>query len=279
MLIDGGAAFERWDYGRMVVGPYLWDRGIRRIDHVVATHPQIDHIGGLGWMVRNFEVKKYWSNGVQREKPFFHNLQETLDEKQLHQGIAEKGTILFQDAICHVRSLNPSIRDSRKGLSGTHSKSGTDLNNQSVVIHLQCGPHSFLFPGDIEIEALDRMISEKEYADVTVVKIPHHGAKSSFNRKWIQQLQTQTAVVSAGRLNRYGHPAPEVVQAYEKQGMAVYRTDQDGAVWIEGKMGSPTLVVHTAQNSEFVQVPLSGEIGYREGENWKRLWSLFIGAI
>ncbi len=279
MLIDAGAAFERWDYGRMVVGPYLWDRGIHRLDHVVATHPQIDHIGGLDWMVQNFEVKKYWSNGVLRDKPFFYNLQGTLDERQLDQGIAEKGTVMYQDRFCKVQSLNPPKQDASKVVSGKSSKSGTDLNNQSVVIKLECGQHSFLFPGDIEIEGLDRMMLEKEYANVTVVKIPHHGAKSSFRREWIQQLHAQTAVVSAGRHNRYGHPAPVVVQAYENQGMAVYRTDQDGAVWIEGKMGSPPLVVHTAQNSEFVQVPLNGEIGNREGENWNRLWMRLIGAI
>jgi competence protein ComEC len=279
MLIDAGAAFERWDYGRMVVGPYLWDRGIRRLDHVVATHPQIDHIGGFNWVVQNFDVGKYWSNGVQREKLFFENLKKTLDDRHLEQRIAEKGNVLFQDTFCHVESLNPQIQDFPKGMSGTSSKNGTDLNNQSVVIKLECGPHSFLFPGDIEIEALDRMIPEKEYAHVTMVKIPHHGAKSSFNREWIQQLEAETAVVSAGRHNRYGHPAPVVVQAYEKQGMVVYRTDHDGAVWVEGKMGSSMLAVHTAQNKQFVQVPLSGAMGKSEGQNWSRLWSLFIGAI
>ena len=123
------------------------------------------------------------------------------------------------------------------------------------------------------------MILEQEYANVTVVKIPHHGAKSSFRREWIQQLHAQTAVVSAGRHNRYGHPAPVVVQAYEHQGMTVYRTDRDGAVWIEGKMGSPPLVVHIAKNSEFVQVPLNGEIANREGENWNRLWARLLGTI
>lgn len=69
ILIDGGAAYERWDIGRMVVGPYLWDRGIRRLTHVIATHPQLDHVGGLSWIIDNFEIDHYWSNGIPRSNP------------------------------------------------------------------------------------------------------------------------------------------------------------------------------------------------------------------
>ena len=70
VLIDGGASYERFDMGRGVVAPYLWNRGIRTIDYVIATHPQLDHVGGLAYVLRHFTVQQHWGTGDVREEPF-----------------------------------------------------------------------------------------------------------------------------------------------------------------------------------------------------------------
>lgn len=68
VLIDGGATYERFDMGRSVVAPFLWNRGIRTIDHVIATHPQLDHVGGLAWILAHVQVGQVWTNGVSRSR-------------------------------------------------------------------------------------------------------------------------------------------------------------------------------------------------------------------
>src|SRR5207245_547119 len=83
MLIDGGAATDAYDAGRMVIAPVLWDRGIRRLDVVVATHPQLDHVGGLAFVLRKFEVGQLWTNGVAPEAVFLHRLERIVTERRV----------------------------------------------------------------------------------------------------------------------------------------------------------------------------------------------------
>jgi competence protein ComEC len=71
VLIDGGASYERFDMGRSVVAPYLWNRGIRTIDYVIATHPQLDHVGGLTYVLRHFNVRHVWGSGDARQELFY----------------------------------------------------------------------------------------------------------------------------------------------------------------------------------------------------------------
>ena len=272
VLVDGGVAYERWDVGRMVVAPYLWDQGIRRIDHVIATHPQLDHVGGLPWIIKRFEVGRYWSNGVpRRKKSFYKRLTDAVEEKGLEAQVAWEGTEIISEGPCRLISLNPSstertpvnqARDSRRG--------GTKLNNLSVVLNLTCGTHSILLPADAEIQTLNRLLDHPGVQSATVVKIPHHGGKSSLNRRWIQQLRAKTAVVSAGRGNRYGHPAQAVLRAYRH--MDVYRTDSDGAIVLSMDLndGGQT-IQRTTDRSPVLLHPGNYSLG-REWNNVLRLW-------
>lgn len=272
VLVDGGVAYERWDVGRMVVAPYLWDQGIRRIDHVIATHPQLDHVGGLPWIIKRFEVGRYWSNGVpRRKKSFYKRLTDAVEEKGLEAQVAWEGTEIISEGPCRLISLNPSstertpvnqARDSRRA--------GTKLNNLSVVLNLTCGTHSILLPADAEIQTLNRLLDHPGVQSATVVKIPHHGGKSSLNRRWIQQLRAKTAVVSAGRGNRYGHPAQAVLRAYRH--MDVYRTDSDGAIVLSMDLndGGQT-IQRTTDRSPVLLHPGNYSLG-REWNNVLRLW-------
>lgn len=272
VLVDGGVAYDRWDVGRMVVAPYLWDQGIRRIDHVIATHPQLDHVGGLPWIIKRFEVGRYWSNGVpRRKKSFYKRLTDAVEEKGLEAQVAWEGTEIISEGPCRLLSLNPSstemtsinqARDSRRG--------GTKLNNLSVVLNLTCGTHSILLPADAEIQTLNRLLDHPGVQSATVVKIPHHGGKSSLNRRWIQQLRAKTAVVSAGRGNRYGHPAQAVLRAYRH--MDVYRTDSDGAIVLSMDLndGGQT-IQRTKDRSPVLLHPGNYSLG-REWNNVLRLW-------
>ncbi|HEV8619385.1 MAG TPA: DNA internalization-related competence protein ComEC/Rec2, partial [Nitrospiraceae bacterium] len=107
VLIDGGATYERFDMGRGVVAPFLWNRGIRTIDQVIGTHPQLDHVGGLAWVVRHFLVKNYWGSGETREELFYRRLQQSLNSQGLQEGVAIEGQKIVSSGPCRLVVLNP----------------------------------------------------------------------------------------------------------------------------------------------------------------------------
>ncbi len=275
MLIDGGVARARWDMGRMVVGPYLWDRGIRRLDHVIATHPQLDHVGGLPWILGTFEVGRYWSNGIRRRQPFYRALETAAREQGLVEHVAWEGRDMVNTGRCRVRSLNPPLTERRRIEQSSDGASGTDLNNLSVVISVACGPHSILLTADSEIDALTRLTGHPLVQSATIVKIPHHGAKSSLNQQWIAQLHAADAVVSVGPTNRYGHPAPSVLQAYRRRRMNIYRTDSDGAIVLFANPDSGESRIQRTRDRRPVPLAWADYSLEREWENASRLWNIW----
>ncbi len=279
VLVDGGVGYGRWDMGRMVVGPYLWDRGIRRLDHVIATHPQLDHVGGLPWIIGNFEVGHYWSNGVRRVKPFYQRLENAVKEKGLVERIAWEGEEIINDGTCRLTSLNPPA--SEHGLVGQSSGhlSGTELNNLSVVLSVTCGQQTILLTADAEVDALTRLVGHPLVQAATVVKIPHHGAKSSLNRGWIERLRATSAVVSAGRGNRYGHPDGAVLRAYRQRHIAMYRTDSDGAIVVSVNPDSGAYRIQRTSDRTLVPLTLHPYSFEREWGNVSRLWEQWVRNI
>ncbi|MDH5253745.1 MAG: DNA internalization-related competence protein ComEC/Rec2 [Nitrospira sp.] len=272
VLIDGGARYERFDMGRGVVAPFLWNRGISYVDHVIGTHEQLDHVGGLIWVLRHIPVRDYWANGVVRSEQFSADLIAALNDKQIPQHIAVRGQELLRSGVCKLTILNPP--EEVMAEQAMQRPSGTVLNNQSIVSRLQCGAHSILFAADIEVDGL-RRLGEEGRRPVTVVKVPHHGARSSLDREWLRQIRPHYAVVSAGRANSYGHPVPEVLQAYADESVAVFRTDRDGAIWITGRISTSEMTVVRMRDVLLQSVVPRLCLWGCEQENWRRLWRQF----
>ena len=273
VLIDGGPAYRRLDMGRAVIGPYLWNRGIHRIDHVIATHPQWDHVGGLPWVLQTFDVGTYWSNGVSRSQTFYQQLQAAVQAAGLDERVIGAGEDIMASGPCSLSVLSPIATKHPPMRGSTQDISGAELNNRSLVTRLDCGPHSFLFTADAEQQALEQLQRTPRGHSATVVKVPHHGAKSSLHKGWVKQIEAQAMVVSVGSHNRYGHPDVEVIAAYEARGLPMYRTDRDGAVIIEASLDSPELTISTAKQQELVPVPLDAQVWRYEWANWQRLWN------
>ena len=265
--------------GQAVIGPYLWDRGIRRLDHVIATHPQWDHVGGLPWVLKSFDVGQYWSNGIAREQAFYQRLQHEIHPNGLQEHVALGGQESASAGSCALTVLSP-VREIHDRLASLKSSmSGAALNNYSIITRLNCGQHSFLLTADAEVDALSKLNQLPDVRTARVVKVPHHGAKSSLHREWIQQLDADVAVVSVGQHNRYGHPYPSVVEAYAQKEIPLYRTDQDGAVWITTNLDSQEMIIHTAQERKLRVVPLDTTLFKKEWDNWGRLWHQWTGEV
>jgi competence protein ComEC len=271
VLIDGGTAYDRFDMGRGVIGPYLWNRGIRTIDHVVASHPQLDHVGGLPSVIDRFTIGHVWSNGLSREEVFWKRFEGTLQKKRLSTEIAADGLDLWTNGLCRMSVLAPEENLFRRHAERSIRNTKT-LNDSSIVIEIVCGDVSVLFTGDLEREGLASVLSRHDLDHVTILKVPHHGAKSSFDPRWLASIHPDVAVFSAGAHNPYRHPNPTVVEAYSEAHAAVFRTDRDGAVWVDVDAKTSDFTVHRARDLLLHPVTLSSSIFDQEAGNVYRLW-------
>jgi competence protein ComEC len=272
VLIDGGATYERFDMGRSVVAPFLWNRGIHSIDQVIGTHPQLDHVGGLAWVIRHFRVKNYWGSGETREELFYRRLGQALDSQGLREQVAREGQEILSSGSCRIMVLNPPVAEPLELPSQGSHAGGHLLNNRSVVAQLICGPHKILFTADVEREGLSRMAQAASHGPVEILKVPHHGAMSSLNRDWVASVHPQYAVFSAGRHNSYRHPAAAVLDAYRAEGSMLLRTDHDGGIWFTGTVSDPMMHAHRAR--ELLAQPTNPMSCFWSCEraNWARVW-------
>jgi competence protein ComEC len=266
MLIDGGSASDRYDIGKMVVAPLLWDRGIRRLDVVVATHPQLDHVGGLTFVLKRFQVGELWTNGVSRDAVFLHRLEEVVRTRGVPVRAASNLDGEVSVGSCQVRVLNPRA----PLMEGPGKTAGKSLNNQSVVLRLWCGAASFLFTGDVEREAENELIQADGNLNADVLKVPHHGARGSVYEPFLEAVHPRLAVVSVGRVNSYGHPSPVMVETYGRLGIPFLRTDRHGAVTV---VDTPTGLQVNCESGHRLQRVMWRSEAWESGEarNFTRL--------
>jgi competence protein ComEC len=286
MLIDGGGASDFTDQGRAVIAPFLWERGIRRLDVVVATHPQLDHMGGLASVAREFSVGELWTNGIARDVPFVRRLKEITKARHLPVRAVSSADGPSSLGACTVHILNPAPRLSLSSTNGDRSESmnargapsqGKHLNNESVVIRLDCGRAAVLYTGDIEEEAEERLVEAESLAS-GILKVPHHGSRGSLSERFLEAVAPKVAVVSVGRANSYGHPAPSMLDLYRRLHIAVLRTDLHGAVTIVQSASETRIACEGARRLKAAAPHRAG--GWmRELGNLRRLWSADIPCL
>lgn len=224
-LIDTGQG-GRHPAGREILR-LLRERRRSRIDRLVVTHGHPDHYGALPQVLNEIDVGELWVNG--------QLLAEERDGAMaaLLAVARSKGTkVRFTEDVCrqprdiggaHLAVLWPCPRyDPELG-----------LNDNSIVMRLSLGAHSFLFTGDLEAEAEARLIRQGRLSRTDVLKVAHHGSKTSSTRELIDVVRPTLAVASMGAHNLYGHPSPLVIERLQSAGAQLFRTDVDGGVTIE----------------------------------------------
>jgi competence protein ComEC len=271
VLIDGGAAYDRFDMGRGVVAPYLWNRGIRTIDHVIASHPQLDHVGGLPAVIDRFSVRHVWTNGLSREELFWKRFEASIENKHLSVELASEGLDLWSSGPCRMSVLGPE-KDLVHRYGERAIVQAKALNDSSIVTEITCAAWSALFTADLEREGLASVLNRHDLRHVTVLKVPHHGARSSFDRRWLASVRPDVAVFSAGAHNPYRHPARPVVDAYAEARAAIFRTDRDGAIWVDLDVQTSRFTVHRTKDQLLQPVRVSSSILANEITNVYRLW-------
>ncbi len=269
VLIDGGSKYERFDMGRGVIAPFLLNQGIRRVDYIIATHPQQDHVGGLPWVIRHLEVGEFWHTWIERPEPLFEQLRQAVSARKVTDHVAIRGQRIVDGSVCRLLVLNPVT--SKDGGTSFQNRNGTVLNNESVVTQLTCGRQNTVFAADIETDGLRRLAALGQDS-ATVLKVPHHGARSSLASEWIAQVRPRYAVFSAGRNNSYGHPVPDVIEAYSAVGSDIARTDRDGAIIVTGRVSTSELQIRRMRDSVLRPVVLWDCLWACERDNWARVW-------
>jgi competence protein ComEC len=229
LLIDGGGFSDNtiFDVGAKIVAPFLWRNKILTIDTIILSHPNSDHLNGLIYIAKHFNVKTVLSNGEGADtlgyKEFITAINKNKIEMTQFRQLKRRQNI--SNAILEI--LYPPTDYSEK----KHKEKWRDLNNNSVVAKISYGSVSFLFPGDIEARAEEELVTIKGgNLHSTVLIAPHHGSKSSSTPAFLQTIQPELIIISSGFNNRFGFPAPEVLKRYKLLGSRILGTSQNGAV-------------------------------------------------
>jgi len=255
------------------VAPYLWDQGIGRINYLVATHPQLDHMGGLVFLMERFTISEVWTNGLERQDELYQRFNATLSDKGLSERKISRQVPARPVGPCKVNFLNPSstafVHHRARGVTGQGV--GQSENNRSIVLKISCSPYHYIFTGDIEKAAEHELSSLGSQLKATVIKVPHHGSRGSIEPAFLEAVSPRIAIISVGAHNPYGHPAPEVLSAYRQLGSEVFRTDQEGAILIEAEGN----ILRLRRYSDLVLSPVRWDtkMPFKEWENLKKLFS------
>jgi beta-lactamase superfamily II metal-dependent hydrolase len=227
----GGFPGGRFDVGARVVTPFLLHEWVGHLDVLVLTHPQEDHIGGAPAILRGFSVGEVWCGESPGSSTTFLWIQEYLRHRRIPLRVvsAESPPLRWGEATIQI--LNPPAHSSRAARGGTIRP--LSLDDASLVLRVGIGEQAVLLTGDIEREAEAGLLRRREAIRAQVLKVPHHGSRSSSGAAFIAAVGPEVALVSAGYRNPFRHPHPEVVERFRMQGVRLMRTDRDGAIGVE----------------------------------------------
>jgi len=218
ILIDGGPGSAVLE--KLAKEMPFWDR---TIDLIILTHPEKDHLAGLIEVLKRYKVENILWTGVIRDTAEFKEWEKSIKGERAKIFIAKSGQkIIMPRTVLGI--LYPL-----ENLEGEELK---DSNNTSIVAKLVFKENSFLFTGDIYKSIEKELITKETDIDSDVLKVAHHGSKTSSSEEFMKEVSPQEAVISAGKDNPYGHPHQEVLEILEKYGIRILRTDLDGDIKI-----------------------------------------------
>jgi len=209
MLIDCGKNAEGFR-----VAEFLRKKDIKTIEYLLMTHPDSDHIGGCDEILDNFDVKAVITNGDKKATKDYNDVMALIDTEQII-----------------VADVNDSWNIGPAKFTVIQSNNGfADANLNSVVGYLDYKEVSFLFTGDCDKQCEDMLVDSGRLKPTSVLKVAHHGSKYGTGIAFLEAATPETAVISVGMDNAYGHPAPQALDRLSQEGIPLYRTDYDGTI-------------------------------------------------
>lgn len=211
MLIDAG------DYSKgTAIQNYLQKQKVKKLDYLILTHPDSDHIGGAPVIITKFEIDKVFVSNYEKDNKTYQKLIQSLDNKRLKYTTPEVGA-KYSLGTAVITILAPN---------GEYDKP----NDASIALLIQNGENKFLFTGDAGEDAEQDILENGIDLSADVYKAGHHGSRTSTSQKFFEAVNPSCAVISCGEDNSYGHPHAETLNTFRMNGVKVYRTDEDGTI-------------------------------------------------
>ncbi|HYJ91347.1 MAG TPA: ComEC/Rec2 family competence protein, partial [Pyrinomonadaceae bacterium] len=219
---DGDDAFvpDQQGIGESVVSPVLWNKGYSNIDYILATHADADHIQGLNDVAKNFSIGKALFGRMPADDPEFQELVAVLKQRNIPYDYVSRGQQLkFGGATIEFLYPRSDI-----------SPDAPSDNNHSIVVRIIYGSRAVLLTGDIERVAESDLVNGGGTLHADLIKVPHHGSRTSSTSEFINAVGAKYAVISVGRHSRFGHPHGEVVDRWSASGAQVMTTGEQGMI-------------------------------------------------
>jgi len=198
----------------------FWDRSI---DLIILTHPEKDHLAGLIDVLKKYRVENILWTGVVRDTSEYKEWLGSIQKEKANIFIANSGQkVIMPRTFLGILYPFENLEEQRF----------KDSNNTSIVAKLVFGQNSFLFTGDISKSVEKELIVKEIDVDSDVLKVSHHGSKTSSAEEFIKEVSPEIAVIQVGQDNPYGHPHPETLETLTKYGIKILRTDKDGDIKI-----------------------------------------------
>ena len=212
MLIDTGES----EYAQTVID-YLDSIGVTELTYAVATHPHSDHMGGMAKVINAIPIETFIAPDAVNTSSAFDKMLTALEKNKLQITVPTLGET-FKLGSATLTALVPQNIPSE------------DLNNQSVVFRLDFGYTSLLLTGDAETAAEAEMLASGIDLDCDVLKVGHHGSRTSSSEAFLAAISPDLAIISCGKDNSYGHPHSEIVKRLKAQGIPFRQTDKEGTI-------------------------------------------------
>lgn len=226
MLVDAGgfpgaerlARKPQMDIGEDVVSPYLWSRGIRHLDYAALTHGHSDHMGGLGAILDNFHPRVLWT-GAEPATAAWQGIRRHAAQDHVRIAVLSGASPRISIGGAGIRVLAPTA---------DYVPGDGPSNNDSLVLELTYGRRSVLLTGDAERSVEYDLLSSGQLGQVTLLKVGHHGSKTSSSEEFLDRVNPQFAFISDGYKNQFRHPNHDVLERFAEHHTAIFRTDQRG---------------------------------------------------
>jgi competence protein ComEC len=216
-VTEAAEATSRFDVGEEVVSPYLWSRRFRRLDVIALSHAHSDHMGGMSAVMRNFRPRELWVSIDPNSEAYRALLAEA----------GQLGVVVrhfYAGAQLAWGGMQVAMLAPETG----YANPGEPVNDDSLVMRMQYGNGSVLLEGDAEAPSEHAMLAHGRVAAVTLLKVGHHGSRTSTTQEFLDAADPKDAAISVGLGNTFGHPRYEVIERIAKAGSKLYRTDEFG---------------------------------------------------
>jgi competence protein ComEC len=208
---------------------------VGRVDVIVLTHPQSDHVGGAPHVLRTLSVGEVWTEGSAAVSATDVWIQEYLRQRRIPHRVVAAGDVPRRWGEALVRVLHPDPEGADDRALGLRRE--PKPNDRSVVLRVELGDQAVLLTGDLERDGEAALLRSGVTLEAQVLKVPHHGSRQSSTEVFVRAVHPRAAVISVGHRNPFRHPHPEVLARYQAASIRVWRTDQNGAISVEMRPG------------------------------------------